>query len=400
MRLLWKLLRRHVSMAQLLGFFLANWIGLTIILLSAQFYYDVRPLFGESDSFFKKQYLVISKPVNTLGSLLGSKGTFSSGDIQAIEEQPFTKSVGAFSSSLYDVSMSAGMFGTNMNIQTEMFFESVPDGYIDIDLSEWKYLPGSKIIPIILPKNYLNLYNFGFAQSRNLPRLSEGVLSMLSLKIYISGNGKRDVFEGRIVGFSNRLNTILVPDAFMTWANDYYAAGRKKEPSRLIVEVTNPADEAIVKYMDAHRYEVEGDDLESGKTVWFLKIIVGIVFFVGFVITLLSFYILMLSIFLILQKNTGKIQNLMLIGYSPRKVALPYQLLVLFLNILVSMLAVTVVWNVHLAYVEEIRQIYPSFGNGSLLPIFVILLILFVFISLFNIFVIHKKVKRIWNGNL
>ena len=54
----------------------------------------------------------------------------------------------------------------------------------------------------------------------------------------------------------------------------------------------------------------------------------------------------------------------------------------------------------HLAYVEEIRQIYPSFGNGSLLPIFVILLILFVFISLFNIFVIHKKVKRIWNGNL
>ena len=400
MRLLWKLLRRHVSMAQLLGFFLANWIGLTIILLSAQFYYDVRPLFGESDSFFKKQYLVISKPVNTLGSLLGSKGTFSSGDIQAIEEQPFTKSVGAFSSSLYDVSMSAGMFGTNMNIQTEMFFESVPDGYIDIDLSEWKYLPGSKIIPIILPKNYLNLYNFGFAQSRNLPRLSEGVLSMLSLKIYISGSGKRDVFEGRIVGFSNRLNTILVPDAFMTRANDYYAAGRKKEPSRLIVEVTNPADEAIVKYMDAHRYEVEGDDLESGKTAWFLKIIVGIVFFVGFVITLLSFYILMLSIFLILQKNTGKIQNLMLIGYSPRKVALPYQLLVLFLNILVSILAVTVVWNVHLAYVEEIRQIYPSFGNGSLLPIFVILLILFVFILLFNIFVIHKKVKRIWNGNL
>ena len=382
MRLLWKLLRRHVSMAQLLGFFLANWIGLTIILLSAQFYYDVRPLFGESDSFFKKQYLVISKPVNTLGSLLGSKGTFSSGDIQAIEDQPFTKSVGAFSSSLYDVSMSAGMFGTNMNIQTEMFFESVPDGYIDIDLSEWKYLPGSKIIPIILPKNYLNLYNFGFAQSRNLPRLSEGVLSMLSLKIYISGNGKRDVFEGRIVGL-----------------NDYYAAGRKKEPSRLIVEVTNPADEAIVKYMDAHRYEVEGDDLESGKTAWFLKIIVGIVFFVGFVITLLSFYILMLSIFLILQKNTGKIQNLMLIGYSPRKVALPYQLLVLFLNILVSILAVTVVWNVHLAYVEEIRQIYPSFGNGSLLPIFVILLILFVFISLFNIFVIHKKVKRIWNNS-
>ncbi len=400
MRLLWKLLRCHVSTAQSAGFFLSGWIGLTVILLSAQFYYDVRPLFGRSDSFFKKQYFVISKPVNTLGSILGSKGTFSSEDIQAIAEQPFTKSVGIFSSSLYNVSMSAGMFGTNMNVQTEMFFESVPDGYIDIDLSEWKYLPGSKVIPIVLPKSYLNLYNFGFAQSRNLPCLSEGILSMLSLKIYISGNGKRDVFEGKIAGFSSRLNTILVPATFMMWANDYYAAGKKREPSRLIVEVTNPADDAIVKYMDAHRYEVEDNDLESGKTVWFLKVIAGIVFFVGFVITLLSFYILMLSIFLILQKNAGKVQNLMLMGYSPQKVALPYVVLVLLLNVLVSILAVLVAWNVHLAYVEKIRRIYPSFVDGSLLPMFVILLILFVFISLFNIFVIHRKVRRIWNGNL
>ena len=41
MMLVWKLLRRHISMAQLAGFFLANLLGMVIVLLSVQFYNDV-----------------------------------------------------------------------------------------------------------------------------------------------------------------------------------------------------------------------------------------------------------------------------------------------------------------------------------------------------------------------
>ena len=37
MKLLWKLLRRHVSPAQLGGFFAANLLGMLIVLLSFQF---------------------------------------------------------------------------------------------------------------------------------------------------------------------------------------------------------------------------------------------------------------------------------------------------------------------------------------------------------------------------
>lgn len=43
----------------------------------------------------------------------------------------------------------------------------------------------------------------------------------------------------------------------------------------------------------------------------------------------------MLSIYLLLQKNTSKLENLLLIGYSPAKVALPYQMLTLALNAVV-----------------------------------------------------------------
>lgn len=42
-RLVWKLLRQHISVGQLTGFFLANLFGMMIVLLSIQFYQDVLP---------------------------------------------------------------------------------------------------------------------------------------------------------------------------------------------------------------------------------------------------------------------------------------------------------------------------------------------------------------------
>ena len=49
-----------------------------------------------------------------------------------------------------------------------MFFESVPDEYVDVSLENWHFDEDARVIPIIIPRNYLNLYNFGFAQSRDV----------------------------------------------------------------------------------------------------------------------------------------------------------------------------------------------------------------------------------------
>ena len=70
MRLVWKLLRQHISFPQLAGFFFANLCGMVIVLLSAQFYKDVLPVFTEGDSFMKKDYVIVSKKVSTLGSFV------------------------------------------------------------------------------------------------------------------------------------------------------------------------------------------------------------------------------------------------------------------------------------------------------------------------------------------
>ena len=73
MRLVWKLLRQHISFSQLAGFFFANLCGMVIVLLSVQFYKDVLPVFTEGDSFMKKDYVIVSKKVRTLGSFVDKR---------------------------------------------------------------------------------------------------------------------------------------------------------------------------------------------------------------------------------------------------------------------------------------------------------------------------------------
>ena len=48
MKLVWKLLKHHISIPQLVGFFLANLAGMVIILLGLQFYLDYRALENEA----------------------------------------------------------------------------------------------------------------------------------------------------------------------------------------------------------------------------------------------------------------------------------------------------------------------------------------------------------------
>lgn len=395
-RLVWKLLRQHISVGQLGGFFLANLFGMTIVLLSIQFYRDVIPLFTEGDSFLKKEYIITTKKISALGGLTGKSNTFTEAEIDDLKAQGFTRHVGAFTPSLFKVSAGMGMQQAGIQFSTEMFFEAVPDEFVDVSLQKWAFDESSHTIPIIIPRNYLNLYNFGFAQSRGLPKLSEGVMSLIQMNIRIRGNGQADEFKGHIVGFSNRLNTILVPLSFIEWANATYAPGQTARPSRLIVEVKNPTDTAIHDYYTSHSYETEGNNLDAGKTTYFLRLLIGIVIGVGLFISLLSFYILMLSIFLLLQKNSVKLENLLLTGYSPRQVALPYWLLTLGLNSCVLLLSLCgVVW-VRGSYQGSLKQLFPQLESSSILLTLVAGLVLCLFVSLLNVVAIRRKVNQIW----
>ena len=395
MNLVWKLLRQHISVPQFAGFAFANLFGMLIVLFGFQFYKDVLPVFTQQDSFMKADYLIMSKKIGMGNTISGRSNTFSGSDIDDVSSQKFVKKVGKFTSTEYKVDASMGVNGVNV-LNSELFFESVPDGFVDVSLKDWKYEPGSQEVPIILPRTYINMYNFGFAQSHSLPKISDGLMGMIDFHIFIQGNGKKEQFKGKVIGFSSRLNTILVPQAFMDWSNNEFAPNNHSEATRLIVEVGNPADENITKYLDQNGYEVETDKLDAEKTTYFLKMMVSMVMIIGLVISVLSFYILMLSIYLLVQKNSSKLENLLLIGYSPGNVSMPYQVLTMGLNILVLVIAWIILFFIRGYYMDFIETLFPDIDEGSMLPAILLGVVLFLIVSVLNIIAIRRKVMRIW----
>lgn len=393
--LLLRLLKRHISPAQLLGFVLANLIGLGILLLGLQFYRDALTALSAKDSLMRADYLIISKQVSS--GLFGSRdNSFSAEEIADLEQQPFVAALGRFTPSKFQVSAGLGLGSTlGGGLSTYMFLEAVPDRFLDLKPSDWHWEEGQQEVPIIIPRSYLGLYNSAFAQSQGLPLLSEATIGAIPLGLELRGGLEEQHYRGRIVGFSNRLNTLLVPEHFIQQMNRRLAPEVPASPTRLILELHNPSDPAIALYLREHSYESEGERLASSQSMYFLRLLSGVVLGVGLLISALSAYLLLLSIYLLLQKNSHQLENLLLLGYSQRQLVLPYVLLTLVLNLLALVAALGLVLWVRGYYLEAASRLVPEELGASLLPTLLLGLGLLVGTTLVNAVAIGRKVRSL-----
>lgn len=390
MKLIWKLLRKHISVFELAVFFVANLIGMAVILAGVQIYSDFSPMLTGDKPIVGSDYMVISRPIERVGN---DTPKITAEEIEALRNEEFVENLGVFASSQYRVD--GGIDFKGRKLSTMMFFESVPDEFIDVDSDDWTFEEGDDIIPIIIPRNYLNLYNFGFSQTQGLPSITEDMIKRVELTIRLSDNGYTDYYKGYVVGFSDRLNTILVPMSFMTWANDYYSADKSDGATRLILKVQNPSAPEIEQYLQEHGYVAEDKPAESGKALFLLRVFVAVIVGIGAVFSLLSIIILTLSIYLLLQKNVSKLENLVLVGYKPSYVAMPYNLMTMILNISIYLISIVLVSYLQGYYMEHIGQLLGVTSEASPATSIVAGLVLTAVITLFNFFIIHRKIAEI-----
>ena len=391
--LLSKLLRKNVSSMQLGGSAIANLIGLIIVGIALQFYLDLRPIFNDEESFVKSDYLVVTRKVTGMDALMGGS-EISEAEVADIEAQPWVRRVGRFTASDYEVRAAVALGSSGAAMTTQLFFESIPAEFLDVNSAEWRFDERNPVIPVIVSKDYLSLYNFGFAAAQGMPKISEGMAGMIPLQFTISGNGLSQSFSGRIVGFSARVNTILVPEEFMHWSNSRFGSGSAAGASRLIVEVNAPGDIKIEQYIADHNFEVAGDKANSNKAGYLFTIAVSVVAAVGVLISLLSFFVLILSIMLLLQKNTKKLQDLLQLGYTPMQVSGYYIRLVLRINDAVLILALVLIFVARLIYLPMLEPLGIEAASTALTIVAVIGLVALITIG--NAVAIMRHVNKLW----
>lgn len=362
--MLQKLQRKTLIPSQMAAYTLSLLVGATIALLSLQLYADLKPLLNSQTDVFRAHTVTVSKTVTAVKTARKKGIYFTDKELQRLKQQEFVKEVAQFNNSTFNVSAAISFGGQQMS--TDLFFESVPDGYVDIQSDDWRWDSTSNFLPIVIPEDYLNLYNFGFAESQSLPVVAPGLLSQVTFNVFVEGNGKRKVYNSRIVGLSSKINSILVPEDFLLWANREFGAADDKGSSRLLVEFSDASDERIAEYFKANGLNINKAELESSKMAFFFRLAMGFVMAIAVVIILLSMALIVMSMNLIAHRNREMFINLRNIGYSVGTMSRFYKVVTSLLTVGVIVLsAVIVVW-IRSYYLARLSTMFNA--GGTLAP--------------------------------
>ncbi|QTV06111.1 FtsX-like permease family protein [Faecalibacter bovis] len=393
-QLLQKIVRKEISFTRMITFFIFTIIGFYILILANVLYFDFAKNFTKDSSIWKSNYIVLNKKISALGTLTGNKPTFDLDEIENIKSQKFIEEIGTFQSSLFPVKLQVGGVGGIRGFSTDLFFESVPEQFIDVDNQQWKWKEGDEIIPIIIPKSYLNLYNFGFASSQGLPQVSESLFTKIPFQLVIGKGNNQKVFQARIVDFTTKINTILVPENYLQWANKNFAPNEISEPSRIIVQTSNNGDENYSTFFEEQNYDINKDELKNNELTSYLKLAFSLVLLIGGIIVFAAIWLMIINFQLLIEKNRNKIKDLSLIGFSKTQLSKPYLKLMAFFICLGLIFSLPLVYYT-MEYIKSKIGNFIVIENSSFIEVILASIIGLIGILLFNAMILNNTIRKI-----
>lgn len=291
-------------------------LGVLLLFLSLIAWIDFRTLLaGKNGSDSMAAYLVIGKTIGDHNA--GRKvqaNLFTPSEIKDLLEAECVQEVGALHSNRFPVTAD---MGGSMGFSTELFLESVEDHFLDVLPQQWVWKPGDPALPVIMSNEFLNLYNYGFALSQGFPQLSPKNIQSIPFRITVAG---KEQYAARIVGFTDRISSVLVPQNFMDAMNATYGSGKDEAPSRLILKVKDPSNTAFIDFLKSRQYNVNQDQLRWSRIRNVVQAIVASVGGVALVVVGLAILAFILFVEITVQRGAPSIRLLMQIGYAPDKI--------------------------------------------------------------------------------
>ncbi|MGI8952836.1 MAG: FtsX-like permease family protein [Chitinophagaceae bacterium] len=352
-------------------------VALILILSAVQLQVNYNDLLhSKTNQDSVANFLLVNKIVNdkTIGAT-----ALSDAEIEDLKKQPFIDAVGVLTPSRFKVSASGS---DQLPFYTDLFFESVPDEFLDVKSKDWKWDENSQFIPMIVPNMFLDMYNFGFAASQNLPQLSQQLVMNLPINIRIrTGSGPLEIY-GKVVGFSDRISSVLVPQQFMDWANVKFGTDVNAKPSRVVIKTNDAGNPALVNYLKAHGLTTDTDKTRFSKYRQIVDMVVNISWITGAVMLLFALLIFTLFIQLTIASCKEEIGLLITLGAAPKQL---YQFLIkqfypsnIFITIIVLTVIALLQWL--LKQILSAQNIYVSayISVYTIISAIIILIILWI----------------------
>lgn len=289
-------------------------IGVLLLLCCVQMYINLEQLTREGNVRRNGfDYIPIAKKLTPELMRGPDKNFFTDADLADLKQQTFTLAVSPLVANQFRVQLSAGQL---IPFTTELFLESLDDDFIDTLPPSFSWSEGQETVPIIISADFFEIYSV-FAQGQGLPQFSREAATSIRVFITCFGNGREVTFPGRIVAFSDRVNSILVPKTFMEKANQAFGPGGKTPSSRVFIKTRDANDPALLQYLDAKKYEINKEKTILGRNKMIIQHVLSGLGIVGLLVVLLALLLFSFYLQLIIARSSDNLQLLLTLGYSP-----------------------------------------------------------------------------------
>ncbi len=312
-----KLLMRTQHRSRLWAALLALCVGTTLLLLSVMIWWNFRELlYGKNqEDTLGSTFLVIGKRVTEQNMGSPNATVFQQTDIDSLKLAPQVQEVGVISSNHFPV---YAMMGGKLPLSTDLPLESIDDKFIDKMPEDWKWQPGSRNLPIIISSQFLDIYNYVFAPSQGLPQLSENSVKSIALNLKVGEGEHSEIFSAHVVGFSDRIGSVLAPQSFINYGNKMYGKqGMATAPSQLILKTKDPSDTKFAEYLQRHDYATNSQNLRWSKIRAIVEVVTSATGILALLLMGIGTLVFILFIELTIAHAQHSLTLLIQVGYSP-----------------------------------------------------------------------------------
>jgi len=312
-----QLLFRNQDRKQLVIAMIGSFLGITFLITSIHYLVKVNQ-FGKGNEILGPNTIIVQKRVNS-GAILGlAKTDFSDRELEKMKAEKFITDVKPIISNNFDVS-----FQTDdphvPYFRSDVFVQTVDPNFLDVKSDKWKWEKGDTIVPIILPRDFLVMLNT-FMSASGIPQVSDELAMEIKFKFTISNNDKKEFIGARIIGFTNEVASILVPESFMEYGNEHFSLGADKKITQIMIAGDENQFGLVEEYLVKYGLESKNSQMVVGRLKSIVSTLILVILGISVIAVFVSCLVLIQYLQLLMSKNAYEVRTLIRLGYHPKMI--------------------------------------------------------------------------------
>jgi hypothetical protein len=271
--------------------------------------------FGEGADILGPNTIIVQKKVSSSNTLNIAKTDFTERELKLLRQEPYILEVQPVVTNNFDVSFETADPHVP-RFRSDVFIQTVDPDFLDVKSAKWKWEEGDTVVPIIMPRDFLVMLNT-FMSASGIPQVSDELAMDIKFKFTLSNADSKEWVNARIIGFTNEVSSILVPESFMNWANGKYGIDDNQRITQIMISGKESEFGLVEDMLKRKHLESKNAQMVVGRLKSMVGTLILVVLGISVIAVFVSGLVLIQYLQLLLSKNTYEVRTLLRLGYAP-----------------------------------------------------------------------------------